>query len=121
MLVGTVLSMFCVVVNLSGTDLTHFSIALLMLGVGWNFLFVGGTTLLTETYRVEEKAKTQAFNDFLMFATITAASASAGTLQYAFGWRTVNIGVTPVIAVVLISLIWLKRRRQSTVSALVSL
>ena len=117
MLTGALLNALCVAVNLTGTDLPHFWAALVLLGVGWNFLFVGGTTLLTETYRIEEKAKTQALNDFLVFTTVTIASLSAGALQYNFGWQTVNLGVLPFIAVILAAVLWLKLRRRAPAAA----
>jgi MFS family permease len=117
MLVGAVFNIACVGVNLSGTGIGHFWAALLLLGVGWNFLFVGATTLLTESYRVEEKAKAQALNDFLMFTCVTGASLSAGALQYYVGWRAVNAGVIPLIVVIIGSLLWLKMRRRAASAA----
>lgn len=110
MLWGALLNAGCVVVNLTGDTLTHFWLALFMLGIGWNFLFVGGTSLLTHTYRPEEKAKVQALNDFLVFTTVTIASLSAGALQFHFGWRAVNEGVLPLIGLILLTLLWAKRR-----------
>ncbi|MBI3561750.1 MAG: MFS transporter [Gammaproteobacteria bacterium] len=112
MLTGAVLSGLCVVVNLLGTDLLHFWVALLLLGIGWNFLFVGGSTLLTETYHIDEKAKAQALNDFLVFALVTASSLSAGVLQYQYGWKAINIGVLPLIFLVFFSVAWLKQHRR---------
>jgi MFS family permease len=112
MLTGALLTALCVAVNLTGTDLPHFWTALVLLGVGWNFLFVGGTTLLTEVYRIEEKAKTQALNDFLVFTTVTVSSLSAGALLYHLGWQTVNVGVLPPIALILVAVLWLKTRRR---------
>ncbi len=111
MLAGVVLYVGCVAVNLAGTEVGHFWLALTLLGVGWNFLFVGGTSLLTETYTESEKAKAQALNDFAVFTVITASSLSAGALQHHFGWRTVNLGVLPLIAVILGALLWLRARR----------
>jgi len=108
MLAGVVLTALCVVLNLSGTSLSHFWGALVALGVGWNFLFVGGTTLLTRVYRVEEKAKTQAVNDFTVFTVITLASLSAGWLHFHLGWRAVNLGVLAPIAVIFAALLWLR-------------
>lgn len=109
MLTGALLNLLCVVVNLLGTDMVHFWTALVLLGVGWNFLFVGGTTLLTETYETAEKAKVQALNDFLVFAMVTASSLSAGALHYTLGWQAVNLGVLPPITLVLGALLWLRR------------
>lgn len=114
MLAGVVLNIGCVAVNLTGTDVAHFWAALTLLGIGWNFLFVGGTTLLTETYADSEKAKTQALNDFVVFTVITAASLSAGALQYQLGWRAVNVGVVPILIVILAALLWLRTVRQTS-------
>tara|TARA_R110002074_G_scaffold349634_1_gene520331 strand:+ start:116669 stop:117862 length:1194 start_codon:yes stop_codon:yes gene_type:complete len=107
---GVIIGFICVVINLTGHDLSHYWLALILLGVCWNFLFIGGTTLLTETYRPEERAKAQALNDFIVFSAAAAASLSAGYLQYQFGWRMVNLGVIPALLVILISLIWIKTR-----------
>jgi MFS family permease len=112
MLAGCVLSALCVVTNLIGTGLSHFWLALFLLGVGWNFLFIGATTLLTETYAPQEKAKTQAFNDFLVFSTVTIAVLTAGSLQHHLGWRAVNYGVMPLIAVTLFAVAWLLQYRR---------
>jgi MFS family permease len=100
LIAGALLNVACVAINLLGTEVTHFWAALVLLGVGWNFLFVGGTTLLTEAYREEEKAKTQALNDFLIFSSITLTSFTAGALQHHFGWQVVNAGVVPLIALI---------------------
>ena len=117
MLTGAVLNLLCVAINLMGTDVAHFWTALLMLGVGWNFLFAGGTTLLTETYETAEKAKIQAFNDFMVFTMVMLASLSAGALHYHFGWRAVNLGVLPPVALVLCALLWLKWRPRARAAA----
>ena len=69
----------------AGTTVTHFWGALLSLGLGWNFLFVGATTLLTRTYSLNEKAKAQALNDFIVFGTVTLTSFSSGAVQHALG------------------------------------
>ena len=117
MLVGGVLSAVCVGINLTGSSLAHFWLALFLLGVGWNFLFIGATTLLTEAYAPEEKAKTQALNDFLVFGTVTLAVLSAGSLQHHLGWRAVNFGVMPLIIVTVIAVSWLLWRRRAAAPA----
>jgi MFS family permease len=117
MLAGAVLNAACVTINLLGTDVAHFWAALFLLGVGWNFLFVGGSTLLTETYRESEKAKAQGLNDLAVFTCITAASLFAGALQHHFGWRAVNIGVIPLIVLITGALLWLRTRRASASTA----
>jgi MFS family permease len=112
MLMGGVLNAACVAVNLSGTQLGHFWLALFLLGVGWNFLFIGATTLLTDAYTPAEKAKTQALNDFLVYGGVTLAVLSAGSLQHHLGWRAVNLGVIPLILVTLAAIAWLVRTRR---------
>ena len=71
---------------------------------------MGATTLLIETYHEQEKAKVQAFNDFLVYTGVVVASLSAGALQHQFGWRVVNLGVLPLIGVILAAALWLKLR-----------
>jgi len=107
-IVGAVLAVICVVINLYGQTIWHFWTALFILGVSWNFLFIGATTLLTQTYREEEKAKAQGFNDFAVFTLVTIASLSAGILQHKLGWQMVNYAALPFIAIILMSIVWLK-------------
>ncbi len=114
MLVGALLGIACVVINLNGDSVWHFWSALLLLGISWNFLFVGATTLLTETYRPSEQAKAQAVNDFAVFTTVSLASLSAGALQHHLGWRMVNIGVLPLLLLIIASIAWLHWRQTST-------
>jgi MFS family permease len=104
---GVVVIALCAGVNLFGTSVPHFWAALLLLGLGWNFLFVGATTLLTETYTVEEKAAVQGVNDLLVFATVTLTAASAGALHHTLGWQTVNVGVMPLLLLCFASVAWL--------------
>lgn len=113
---GVVIGFTCVVINLAGHSLWHYWSALVLLGISWNFLFVGGTTLLTEVYQPNERAKTQAVNDFLVFTMVAMASLSAGYLQHQFGWRMVNIGVLPVLVVIMGSLVWLGITKPNTQS-----
>lgn len=109
MLVGVFLGISCVVINLIGYSVWHFWFALVALGISWNFIFIGATSLLTGTYKVPEKAKAQAINDFLVFSMVTIASLSAGVFQHNFGWRIVNMGALPLLLIIMFSLIWLKR------------
>lgn len=104
---GAVLVILCIVINLTGVTLAHFWTALFLLGVGWNFLFVGATTLLTRTHTVAERSKVQSLNDFLVFGLVTVASFGSGALQYAVGWEAVNLMVAPAIALTLGALAWL--------------
>lgn len=94
------------VVGLSGITLAHFWGALILLGVGWNFGFIGATALVTECYRPEERAKVQAANDFLVFGSVAIASFSSGKLLDAGGWENVNWLVFPPVMIALALLAW---------------
>ncbi len=107
LITGALFGLACVAINLNGTTVSHFWTALVLLGLSWNFLFIGGTTLLTETYRPEEKFKAQALNDFMVFSMVATASLSSGILQHYFGWRFVNYSAIPALAIILVSLGWL--------------
>lgn len=107
MLLGAIFGLVCIAINLSGTTVTHFWIALSLLGISWNFLFIGATTLLTETYSPVEKFKAQAVNEFIVFSTVAAASLSAGALQHLLGWQAVNLGAIAPLLVIIASLVWL--------------
>ncbi|MEO8057796.1 MAG: MFS transporter [Burkholderiales bacterium] len=98
MAVGVLLNAVCIAVALSGVDLMQFVVALLVLGVGWNFLFIGGTTLFTEAYRPEEKTTAQAAMDTVIFTTMTVTSFSSGALVTTQGWTLLNLGsIVPVL------------------------
>jgi len=107
MFVGGLLGFGCVAANLLGNTVTHYWIGLTLLGVSWNFLFIGGTSLLTETYQPEERGRAQAMNDFIIFTTVAVASLTAGALQHNLGWQVVNLGVIPLLGVIIISILWL--------------
>lgn len=112
MLAGIALLTGHVVIALSGVELLHFTWALVLLGVGWNFSFVGGTALLTEAYRPSEKAKVQATNDFLILGVVVAASFASGGLLHHLGWAGVNLTALPFLAAVALGLgMFLLRRR----------
>jgi MFS family permease len=95
------------VVALTGIDLLNFWVAMVLLGVGWNFGFIGATAMLTDTYRPEEKGKVQGVNDFIIFAAVAVASFSSGQLLSSVGWDWLNYGFFPVIAICLAALAWL--------------
>ena len=112
LLVGAVLMLACIGLAWSGVSLMHFWWALVLLGIGWNFLYIGGTTLLTETYRPAERAKVQGSNDFIVFGVQAVSSISAGALVLGQGWATLNLYALPaVVSVALITLIMIWRRR----------
>ena len=114
--VGAVLALVCLAVNLSGHSLWHFRIAMALVGVGWNFMFTGGTTLLTETYTPAEKAKVQGINDFIVFGTVAMCSLAAGTTYQWVGWTAVNIAVFPALAIVLGANMWMRLQCRTAVA-----
>jgi MFS family permease len=86
---------------LAGISFMHFSAALILLGLGWNFGFIGGTTMLTSTYQPAERAKVQAVNNFGVSLMVAIASASSGQMLSLFGWTSVALTVMPIAAVML--------------------
>ena len=104
---GIVLMGACVAVALSGIALWQFWAALVLLGVGWNFMYIGGTTLLIDAYTPPEKAKTQGMNDVIVFTVMSISSFSSGALISAAGWDWMNLGALPLLAVVAIAVLWL--------------
>ncbi|MDO9195878.1 MFS transporter [Rhodoferax sp.] len=110
--VGVALNALCIVVALSGVELQQFLIALFLLGVGWNFLFIGGSTLVTETYAPEEKTRAQGALDFCVYTTMTLTSFSSGALVTTGGWTAMNLGTLLPIALLGAALLWLARLRR---------
>jgi MFS family permease len=118
MSLGAVIVLAALGINLSGVALVQFWGALLLLGLGWNFLFVGATDLLTTTYEPTEKAKVQAVNDLTVFTTAAIASLASGALHHLLGWQAVNLSVILPLFLVFGALLWLKRHQtRSAVSA----
>ncbi|MBN8974605.1 MAG: MFS transporter [Rhizobiales bacterium] len=107
MLSGVALLTGHVVMTLTGNGFGSYASALVLLGVGWNFLYVGGTTLLTTTYTSAEKGRAQAINDMTIFVVGLACSFSAGPLLQAFGWQMLNVLLLPWLALAALCLIWL--------------
>lgn len=114
---GSLLIGGCLVANMSGIAFANFSIGLALLGLGWNFMFVGGSTLLTQAYAVTERAKTQAANDFLVFASSVLGAFGSGMLQNTYGWAAVNAGIAPAMLIALTSIVWYSLRRRRTAGA----
>lgn len=113
--VGVGLNLACIAIALSGQDLHQFLIALFLLGVGWNFLFTGSTTLAMEAYRPEEKDQAQAAINFFVFATMALTSFASGALVTTQGWTWLNMGSLAPVGLLGLSLLWLgaKRRAQA--------
>lgn len=115
-LAGVVLNVISMASNLAGVEFINFWLGLVALGLGWNFMYIGGTALLTETYRQSEQEKAQAANDFLVFATISVATFSSGALQNGFGWVAVNGAMVVPLTVALCTVFWLTTQKRRTVS-----
>lgn len=112
MLAGVVLFAGFVCFSLAGTDFVSFAAALVLLGVGWNFLYVGGTTLLTQAYAPHERGRAQAANDLSIFVVGLAASLGAGVLHQALGWQIMNIVLLPWLAIAAGAIVWLGRTQR---------
>jgi len=95
------------IVALTGITLAHFWIALVLLGLGWNFGFIGATAMLTDAQRPEERARVQAANDFMVFGVVAVASFSSGKILNAAGWESVNLTLVPFVVLGFVALAWL--------------
>lgn len=109
---GLVILALAGAVAMAGVQLENFFAALMLLGLGWNFGFIGGTTLLTECYRSAEREKVQGLNDFAVFGTVAVASLVSGKLLDWFGWAAVNIAIFPTVALALSLILWAMVRRR---------
>ncbi len=109
---GLVLLAACGIVALSGVSLARFWSALVLLGLGWNFAFVGATTMVTDCYRPEEKAKVQGINDLSVFGSVALASLLSGVLFQNFGWNSVNLTIFPFVTLALILIFWLANMKR---------
>jgi len=119
---GMGLNVVCVIAAVASTSLPAFYFALLCLGVGWNFLFVGGTTLLAQSYRPNERAKTQGVAELMRYMATAAPSLAAGPFLFAEGWAAVNIAILPVLALAAVMTLWwvLSARRAELATAVAS-
>lgn len=105
-LLGLLLTALGAVIALSGLSLAHFWITLILLGVGWNFGFLGATTMITECHTAEEAAKVQGLNDFIVFGSVAAASLASGGIVHSSGWTTINWLVLSAVAAGLLFLLY---------------
>ena len=99
------------IIGLQGHAVLHYWWALVMLGVGWNFLFVGGTTMLTYSYTIAERFRAQGISEFLVFGTSATASLLAGTVMFYFGWDRLMLIPLPILAIVCAALLWVRKDR----------
>jgi MFS family permease len=114
---GAALMLLTVASAFTGVSIAHFWVALVLLGIGWNFLFVGGTTLLTTVYRPSERAKVQGLNDLLVFSTTGVASLMSGVLMQTIGWDNLVLATLVPMVGMLILLLWAGRSLRSPASA----
>jgi MFS family permease len=112
MTAGLLLNLACAAVALSGVDLMHFLVSLLVLGVGWNFLFIGGTALFTQAYQPEERTRAQAAMDTTIYATMTVSSFGSGVLVTTRGWTLMNVAMLLPLALIAVALGWLALERR---------
>ena len=109
MFIGAIGLLTTSIIGLQGHTVLHYWWALVLLGVGWNFLYVGGTTMLTYTYSMAERFRAQAVNEFLVFGTSATASLLAGTIMYFFGWGTLMLIPIPVLITICMALIFVRK------------
>lgn len=117
MFAGVLLLAVEVLLSWTGTGFASYASALVLLGVGWNFLYIGGTTLLTTTYTPSEKSRAQATNDMTIFAVGLASSFGAGGLLSAFGWQTLNGLMLPWLALAAMAIFWLGAKGRGAIIA----
>ncbi len=111
--VGLALNIACVLVALSGVDLEHFLVALFVLGLGWNFLYIGGTALATECYRPEERTTAQAGLDFWVYVVMTLTAFGSGALVVRGGWQAMNAATLVPLLLLGAAIVWLRQIRRS--------
>lgn len=117
MLTGVALFVGHILMTLTGTGFASFASALVLLGVGWNFMYIGGTTLLTSAYQPAERARAQAINDMTIFAVGLVCSLSAGGLMQALGWERMNLVLLPWLGLAAAALLWLGARARAVPAA----
>jgi MFS family permease len=103
--------------NLAGVEIANFMVANVLVGLGWNFAYVGGSTLLTATYAPAERAKVQASHDFTVYSATACAAALSGVLQAKAGWMVINLAALPLMAVIVFAALWLMARQRRTAMA----
>jgi MFS family permease len=104
---GLIILIGCAFVALQGIELWNFWLSLVLLGLGWNFGFIGATAMVTDCYRQEEKGKVQGFHDFVLFGTVALSSLMSGKIYNVWGWDALNWMILPVTGVSLLALLWL--------------
>ena len=114
-LVGGLLFVACIAINIHGQSIWHFRAALVLLGVGWNFMFIAATGMFSQAYKEKNKAKAQAFNEFVVFSCVTVTALLSGWLESTVGWQNLNLYVLPFVLMVIV--IFAVNAKQSRVTA----
>ncbi len=114
---GAFIQIGCALTNLAGIEFMNFFLANVLVGIGWNFTYVGGSTLLTRTYEPAERAKVQASHDFMVYATTATAAGLSGILHANVGWTVVNLAALPMMAIVMLAALWLAHHQARTQKA----
>ncbi|NDA73583.1 MAG: MFS transporter [Betaproteobacteria bacterium] len=107
LLAGVALNLMAMLIALTGTSVSHFLVSMALIGVGWNFMYTGGTTLLTQSYSPAEKNKVQGFMDMAVFCVMVSSSLSSGALHFLNGWSLLNLIAIPLVGTVLLYAAWL--------------
>ena len=115
LLFGAVLLLAAIAINLNGQSVWHFSLALLILGVGWSFMFISATNLVTSAYNEAEKPKAQAANEFLIFSMVVVSALAAGWLEASLGWQLMNLISIPLVLMAVFVILYFNTGRLKTV------
>jgi len=110
LLIGAMIMLACIGINLNGESELHFSVSLFMLGLGWNFMFVSATHLVTDAYSEAEKPKAQAANEFLIFSMVTVSALASGWLEATVGWHAMNLICIPVVLFAITVVLYFHRK-----------
>ena len=110
LLIGAMIMLACIAINLNGVSELHFSVSLFMLGLGWNFMFVSATHLVTDAYSEAEKPKAQAANEFLIFSMVTVSALASGWLEATVGWHAMNLICIPVVLLAISVVLYFHKR-----------
>ncbi|KQZ00837.1 MFS transporter [Pseudolabrys sp. Root1462] len=116
---GLVITLLSAAIGVAGLTVAHFWTTLVLLGIGWNFTFIGATTMVTQCHRPEERTKVQSFNDFMIFGCMALTSFSSGQFLALFGWAAINELAMPILAAPAVLLIWLVLRQRTEAAAAV--
>ncbi len=111
--IGAMIELGCALVNLAGIDFWNFLIANVLVGLGWNFCYVGGTSLLTRTYEPVERAKVQAAHDFTVYATTATAALISGFMHAKAGWTVINVATLPLMVTIVFAVLWLAGKQRA--------